>query len=112
MSEQNGRAQRVAVVTGAARGIGAAIAKRLARENLAIAAVDLDLDQLGETVAAIEAAGGQCLPLAADVTEVSQVEHAVTHIAAELGPPVVLVNNAGITRDNLLAVSGGRVLAR
>ncbi|TFV60491.1 UNVERIFIED_ORG: SDR family oxidoreductase [Bacillus sp. AZ43] len=93
---------RVAIVTGAARGIGAATALRLAQDGLAVAVIDLKEDDARGTVEAIEAAGGRGLAVGADVGDAEQVEAAVDRIAAELGPPVVLVNNAGVTRDNLL----------
>jgi 3-oxoacyl-[acyl-carrier protein] reductase len=95
-------AARVAVVTGAARGIGAATARRLAADGFAVAVVDLDEASTKDTVAAIESAGGRALGVGADVSDAGAVEAAVARIAAELGPPVVLVNNAGVTRDNLL----------
>ncbi len=94
--------QRVAVVSGAARGIGAAIAKRLASDGLAVAVLDLDESACGDTVAAIRAAGGRALAVGADVSDEAGVDAAVARIADELGAPTVVVNNAGITRDNLL----------
>jgi 3-oxoacyl-[acyl-carrier protein] reductase len=93
---------RVAVVTGAARGIGAATAIRLAQDGFAVAVLDLDEVQAKGTVEAIEAAGGRALAVGADVSDVEQVNAAVERIAAELGGPTVLVNNAGVTRDNML----------
>jgi 3-oxoacyl-[acyl-carrier protein] reductase len=93
---------RVAVVTGAARGIGAATALRLASDGFAVAVLDLDEADAQGTVAAIEDAGGRALAVGADVGDAEKVQAAVDRIAAELGPPVVLVNNAGVTRDNLL----------
>src|SRR3712207_2286013 len=101
MSPPTGQ-QRVAIVTGAARGIGAATARRLAEDGFALAVVDLDEASTADTVQAIEAAGGRALGVGADVGDADQVQAAVARIAAGLGPPVVLVNNAGVTRDNLL----------
>jgi 3-oxoacyl-[acyl-carrier protein] reductase len=94
--------QRVAVVTGAARGIGAATARRLARDGFAVAVCDLDEAACADTVAAVEKEGGRALAVGVDVSNTEQAEAAVTRVAAELGAPVVLVNNAGILRDNLL----------
>ena len=93
---------RVAIVTGAARGIGAATARRLAEDGFAVAVLDLSETDAQGTVGEIEAAGGRALAVGADVGDADQVEAAVDRIAAELGPPVVLVNNAGVTRDNML----------
>ncbi|MEV7086316.1 3-oxoacyl-ACP reductase FabG [Streptomyces sp. NPDC093085] len=94
--------QRVAVVTGAARGIGAATAVRLAAEGRAVAVLDLDEKACADTVARITEAGGAALAVGCDVSDGAQVEAAVARIATELGPPTVLVNNAGVLRDNLL----------
>src|ERR1700712_1817022 len=94
--------ERVAVVTGAARGIGAAIAKRLAADGMAVGVIDLAEDATAETVEAIPAAGGRALGIGADVTDSEQVQRAVQAVADGLGAPTVLVNNAGILRDNLL----------
>jgi 3-oxoacyl-[acyl-carrier protein] reductase len=93
---------RTAVVTGAARGIGACVAKRLAADGFAVAVVDLDEAAGKPVVEEIEAAGGRAVAIGADIRDESAAQTAVERVAAELGPPSVLVNNAGITRDNLL----------
>lgn len=90
---------RVAVITGAARGIGFGTAQRFAEEGAAVAIVDLD-----ETAAA-EAAGrlaGRAVGIGADVSDQASVDAAIERVVAELGGIHVLVNNAGVTRDNLL----------
>ena len=93
---------RVAIVTGAARGIGAATATRLATDGMAVAVLDLDASACTGTVDAITDAGGRAMAVGADVSQADQVEAAVGKVAADLGPPVVLINNAGVIRDNLL----------
>jgi 3-oxoacyl-[acyl-carrier protein] reductase len=93
---------RVAIVTGAARGIGAATARRLAADGMAVAVLDLDAGSCDATVEAITSAGGRAIAVGADVSEDEQVEAAVAMVAEEVGPPTVLVNNAGVLRDNLL----------
>jgi 3-oxoacyl-[acyl-carrier protein] reductase len=94
--------QRVAIVTGSARGIGAATARRLATDGMAVAVLDLDEAACAGTVKEIADAGGRALAVGADVSKTDQVEAAVGRVVAELGEPTVLVNNAGVIRDNLL----------
>ena len=94
--------QRVAIVTGAARGIGAATARRLAADGMAVAVLDLQEEACKATVEEITGAGGRALAVAADVSNSEQVQQAVERVANELGAPAVLVNNAGVIRDNML----------
>jgi 3-oxoacyl-[acyl-carrier protein] reductase len=101
-ADRAGSPSRVAVVTGAARGIGAAIALRLAADGMAVAVVDLAEQSSARTAAAITAAGGRAIAIGADVIDEQAAGAAVERAGAELGPVTVLVNNAGIIRDNLI----------
>ncbi|MDA0563209.1 3-oxoacyl-ACP reductase FabG [Streptomonospora sp. S1-112] len=94
--------RRVAIVTGGARGIGAATARRLAADGRAVAVVDLKESDAQSTVDRITAEGGTALAVGADVSDAEQVAAAVALVAERLGPPAILVNNAGVIRDNLL----------
>ncbi|WP_100444093.1 3-oxoacyl-ACP reductase FabG [Glycomyces xiaoerkulensis] len=93
---------RTAIVTGAARGIGAATARRLAADGHAVAVLDLAEDQARATADAITADGGRAIAVGVDVADEQAVAAAVERVATELGAPSILVNNAGILRDNLL----------
>jgi 3-oxoacyl-[acyl-carrier protein] reductase len=93
---------RTAIVTGAARGIGASVATRLAADGLQVAVLDLDHAACQLVVDRIETAGGRALTVVADVSDEHAIESAVQRVATELGKPTVLINNAGIIRDNLL----------
>jgi 3-oxoacyl-[acyl-carrier protein] reductase len=93
---------RVALVTGGAQGIGAGIATRLAAGGAKVGVLDLNLDAAQATVDEIKAAGGTAIALAADVSKGDQVQAAVDAVAAEFGGLQILVNNAGVLRDNLL----------
>ena len=92
----------VAIVTGAARGIGAAVATRLAADGWAVGVLDLAEDSCRDTVEAISRSGGTAVAVGADVSSAEDASGAVERVASALGRPTVLVNNAGITRDNLL----------
>ena len=102
MTDQPNTSQRTAIVTGAARGIGAAVAKRLSSDGYAVAVLDLDESACAAVVSEIESAGGRGLAVGVDVSDEAAVQSAVDRVAAELGAPTVLVNNAGIIRDNML----------
>jgi 3-oxoacyl-[acyl-carrier protein] reductase len=95
--------QRVALVTGASRGIGRAIAQVLGQGGLAVAVnFRQDAAQAQAVVDAIRAAGGEAEPFQADVGDPAQAEELVRRVAEHFGSLQVLINNAGITRDNLM----------
>ena len=93
---------RVALVTGAGRGSGAAVVRKLAAEGAAVAIADMDPGPAEETAREIREAGGRALALACDVTNREEVEGVVARAASELGRLDILVACAGIIRDNLL----------
>jgi 3-oxoacyl-[acyl-carrier protein] reductase len=93
---------QVAIVTGAARGLGQLIAKDLAAAGASVACMDVNTDLLGETVAAITASGGTAEAFACDVTDSQRVNEVVKDVVKKWGGLQILVNNAGITRDNVV----------
>ena len=95
--------RKIAIVTGAARGIGAAIARRLAQDGHDVAVMDLKREACSDTVAAIEGMGRRSVAVAADVSDEAAVRRGVAEVVEALGAPTVLVNNAGIIRDRTLA---------
>lgn len=99
MAEVTGR---VALVTGGAQGIGAAVARRLARGGARVGVLDLSLDAAEAVAKQIADEGGTALALEADVADRPAVEAAVGQLTAEYGGLHILVNNAGVIRDNLL----------
>ena len=88
---------KVALVTGAATGIGAAICRRLARDGIAIGVLDILIDDARKVADQIGGAGGKAIPLQADITDREQVKAAVAKLRDAFGAITVLVNNAGIT---------------
>lgn len=92
----------VAIVTGAGRGIGAATARRLSDDGMHVAVLDVDERAARYTADAIVVHGGVAVAVGVDVSDGTGVIDAVARAAQELGPPTVLVNNAGITRDDLI----------
>src|SRR6266705_3087134 len=93
---------RIALVTGAAQGIGAETARQLAAGGAKVGVLDLQRDAATEVADEIRAAGGSALALAADVRARDEVRAAVDALVAEYGGLHILVNNAGVLRDNLL----------
>jgi 3-oxoacyl-[acyl-carrier protein] reductase len=93
---------RCAIVTGGARGIGRAIATRLSRDGFAVAVVDIDEQGALKVAAEIRDSGGTALAVTSDVRDEASTQAGVDRVATGLGAPTVLINNAGLTRDNLL----------
>lgn len=93
---------QTAIVTGASRGLGKAMAEALGANGARVACVARSVDKLAETVSRISAAGGSAEAFPCDVTDREKVDELVDKIADDWGKLDILVNNAGITRDNLL----------
>ncbi|GCE27716.1 3-oxoacyl-ACP reductase [Dictyobacter alpinus] len=93
---------RVAFVTGAGRGIGAATALRLAEDGARVVLADINTDDCAQVITEIEQAGSQAFAISCNVTEKAQVESAIQQAVERFGQLDILVNNAGVTRDNLL----------
>lgn len=92
---------KVALITGAATGIGAACARALAREGARVACTSLPTDPIAEVVESIKSEGGEALGMPLNVTDAAQAAEVVDRVAAELGGVHILLNNAGITDDGL-----------
>jgi 3-oxoacyl-[acyl-carrier protein] reductase len=93
---------KVAIVTGSARGIGKAIARRLIQNGATIVICDLVMDEVLATAEELRSEGATVLPLQVNVTDMKSVESMVEEVLSKLGRIDILVNNAGITRDSLL----------
>lgn len=93
----------VVVITGAGQGIGAAIARRFADQGVRLALVDVDEGQLRQLTGSLEGSGCEVLPITADVANKEQVGQLVEQVIEKFGGIDVLVNNAGIIRDNLIS---------
>ena len=93
---------QVALITGAARGIGKAIAARLAREGASVAIVDIDGEQARKTASEFESESLRAVSYTCNVADPGEVDRLVKKVVSDLGRIDILVNNAGITRDGLL----------
>ncbi len=94
--------KRLAVVTGAARGIGRAIVLELLKQGRIVAGLDINKDQLGELEEVVKEAGFEVITRCVDITNTGQLTEILESLAAEHGGIGILVNNAGITRDKLM----------
>lgn len=102
MNETEQRTTRVAIVTGGAKGIGAAISRRLARAGCRLAIVGRDRDALDAMCSEIASAGGEAVGVTADLSQPDAADDILKQVGDALGPVDILVNNAGMTRDGLL----------
>ncbi|MES2157999.1 MAG: SDR family oxidoreductase [Pseudomonadota bacterium] len=93
-------AGKVAIITGAAGGMGEAAALLFAREGAKVAAVDLDESKVAPVVEAIRVAGGMAIAIGADVSNTTNILRIVARTEAELGLPTILFNNAGVDTEN------------
>ncbi len=93
---------KIAVVTGAAQGIGKVIAMHLVQKGASLVLCDINLEMAKEAAREIEEAGGKCLALKSDVSNMQDAEKIIKEAVAHFGSLDILVNNAGITRDNVL----------
>ena len=94
--------KRLAVVTGAARGIGRAIVLELLKQGRIVAGLDINKDQLGELEEVVKETGFEVITKCVDITDTGQLAEILESLAAEHGGIGILVNNAGITRDKLM----------
>ncbi len=95
-------ADQIAIVTGAARGLGQVIARDLAASGATVACIDVNEELLAETVESIQQAGGKAAAFACDVTDGDRVTAVVKEVVSQFGRLDILINNAGVTRDNLV----------
>ncbi|MCP4655018.1 MAG: 3-oxoacyl-[acyl-carrier-protein] reductase [bacterium] len=93
---------KIALVTGAAQGIGATIARRLAEHGARVILADISVEKIASVADEIRAAGGEALPIELDVAQSAQVEARLGELPEDWAPVQILVNNAGITRDQLI----------
>ncbi|WP_066315798.1 3-oxoacyl-ACP reductase FabG [Bacillus sp. FJAT-29814] len=92
-------AEKVAIITGAGRGIGEATALKFAKEGAKVVVADVNKEDIDQTVQAITEAGGEAIGMVVDVTNVEQVENMITETVQHFGSVDIVVNNAGITAD-------------